>query len=241
MPAIPRCTCVSSGRAVKRLMDLIAALAGIVVLSPLLAALAVLVKLSSAGPVLYCGVRAGRGGRPFRMMKFRSMVIDAERLGGPSTSDTDPRVTRAGAWMRRYKLDELPQLFNVLIGDMSLVGPRPEVLSEVAGYTVEQRRVLDLRPGITDLASLWNADEGAVLAGAVDPHVAYKKHIQPTKLALQLRYWGEESLWLDLKLIAYTLIRIVGKEWVPPELRGYPPPTLPPAERVSAGLASGRS
>ncbi len=211
----------------KRCLDLCAVMGGLVVIGPLILLLAILVKKSSPGPVLYRGVRAGRQGRAFRIMKFRSMMIDAEQRGGPSTSGDDPRVTQIGAWMRRYKLDELPQLFNVLKGDMSLVGPRPEVLSEVERYTPEQRRVLALRPGITDLASLWNADEGAVLAGTVDPHAAYQQFIQPTKLALQLRYLDERSLWLDLKIIIYTIWKIFRKGWVPPELRAVPPPQVP--------------
>ena len=205
----------------KRLFDFLFSLVGVVVLSPVMAVLACLVKLTSAGPVLYRGVRAGRGGRPFRIMKFRTMVVDAEKRGGPSTSDDDPRVTRIGTFMRRYKLDELPQLFSVVIGEMSLVGPRPEVLSEVAEYTEEQREVLELRPGITDWASLWNVDEGAVLAGADDPHQVYKERIQPTKLALQLKYYREHSLLTDLRIILYTVIRIVRKGWMPSELVPY--------------------
>jgi lipopolysaccharide/colanic/teichoic acid biosynthesis glycosyltransferase len=209
---------------VKRLFDFLFSLVGVVVLSPVMAVLACLVKLTSAGPVLYRGVRAGRGGRPFRIMKFRTMVVDAEKRGGPSTSDDDPRVTRIGTFMRRYKLDELPQLFSVVIGEMSLVGPRPEVLSEVAEYTEEQREVLELRPGITDWASLWNVDEGAVLAGADDPHQVYKERIQPTKLALQLKYYREHSLLTDLRIILYTVIRIVRKGWMPSELVPYGTP-----------------
>lgn len=208
----------------KRLFDFLFSLVGVVVLSPVMAVLACLVKLTSAGPVLYRGVRAGRGGRPFRIMKFRTMVVDAEKRGGPSTSDDDPRVTRIGTFMRRYKLDELPQLFSVVIGEMSLVGPRPEVLSEVAEYTEEQREVLELRPGITDWASLWNVDEGAVLAGADDPHQVYKERIQPTKLALQLKYYREHSLLTDLRIILYTVIRIVRKGWMPSELVPYGTP-----------------
>jgi len=160
------------------------------------------------------------------------MVIDAEKVGGPSTAGDDPRVTRIGRFLRRFKLDEFPQLINVLKGDMNLVGPRPEVESEVREYSAEQRRVLDIRPGITDFASLWNADEGAVLAGAADPHRAYKQYIQPTKLELQLKYCREQSFWLDLKLIFNTLYKIVNKGWVPPELRDYPPPEVPRHEKT---------
>ena len=208
----------------KRVFDMFTSLVGIVALLPVLFVLAVLVKATSPGPVLYRGVRAGRGGRPFRIMKFRTMVVDAERRGGPSTADDDPRLTQVGAFMRRYKLDELPQLFSVLIGQMSLVGPRPEVLSEVAEYTAEQRQVLELRPGITDWASLWNVDEGAVLVGSDDPHQLYKERIQPTKLALQLKYYRERSLATDLRIIVYTLLRIVKRGWVPRELAPYGSP-----------------
>lgn len=202
-------------------MDIVLSAAGLLVLSPLLVLLAVWVKTSSKGPIVYRGVRAGRYGRPFRIMKFRSMVVDAERLGGPSTSGDDPRVTRVGHFMRAYKLDELPQLFNVLIGEMSLVGPRPEVLSEVQEYTPEQRRILDVRPGITDWASIWNSDEGAVLQGAADPHAVYKERIQPTKLKLQLKYREEASVTTDLKILFYTLRRIVDREWTPAELQSF--------------------
>ncbi len=208
----------------KRVLDLVMAACGLLVSSPVLAALALAVRLEDRGPVLYRGTRAGRNGRPFRMLKLRSMVTDAERLGGPSTSGDDPRLTRAGAFMRRYKLDELPQLWNVLVGEMSFVGPRPEVLSEVAEYDEEQREVLELRPGITDWASIWNSDEGAILAGTEDPHKVYKERIQPTKLALQLKYHREASLWTDLKIIVYTLVKLVRKGWVPAELRPYGAP-----------------
>jgi len=211
----------------KRLLDLVLCAFGIAVLSPLCLLLSLMVWFGDRGPALYRGRRAGRSGDVFELLKFRTMVVNAERLGGPTTSDYDPRITKVGAFMRRYKLDELPQLLNVLKGDMSLVGPRPEVLSEVERYTDEQRRVLSLRAGITDLASLWNADEGAVLAGTVYPHAAYQQFIHPTKLALQLRYLDERSLWLDLKIIIYTVWKIFRKGWVPPELRAVPPPQVP--------------
>lgn len=218
----------------KRLFDFVASVAGLVVLSPVLVLFSILVKAGSTGPVLYRGLRIGKGGRPFRLLKFRTMVVNAEKIGGPTTAGDDPRVTGIGRFLRRFKLDELPQLINVLKGDMSLVGPRPEVESEVREYSAEQRRVLDIRPGITDFASLWNSDEGAVLAGAADAHAAYKQYIQPTKLKLQLKYLEERSFWLDVKLIFYTLLKIVRKGWVPPELREFPAPRLP--DEDSAGM-----
>ncbi len=196
----------------------------------MLVVLAVLIKLESRGPVFYRGLRAGRGGRPFQIFKLRSMVTDAEQIGGPSTSGDDPRITRVGLLIRRLKLDELPQLLNVLVGSMSFVGPRPEVLSEVNQYSSEQRRVLELRPGITDWATIWNADEGSVLAGADDPHLAYKQLIQPTKLKLQLLYYNHHSLCIDLKIILSTLLRMVHPSWTPRELEPYGAPGRVPEQ-----------
>ena len=209
---------------IKRAFDFVASALGLIALSPLLAVLAILVKLTSRGPILYRGVRAGRNGVPLRILKFRTMVADAEKVGGPTTSDDDERVTKIGLLMRRFKLDELPQLFNVLSGTMSLVGPRPEVLSEVAEYSPEQLRALEMRPGITDWASIWNCDEGAVLSGAANPHAAYKERIQPRKLKLQIKYRDEHSFSMDMKIIFYTLRKIVDKGWVPRELRRYGKP-----------------
>jgi lipopolysaccharide/colanic/teichoic acid biosynthesis glycosyltransferase len=215
-------------------MDLGASFCGLVALGPLLLGLAVLIKLTSPGPVFYRGLRAGRGGRSFRIFKFRSMVVDAEKLGGSSTADRDPRITWIGGLMRRFKLDELPQLINVLVGDMSLVGPRPEVPRYVEMYRGEEREILTVRPGITDWASVWNSDEGAVLAGAQDPDKAYEELIRPTKLRLQLKYVRERKLFTDVKLVIYTLLKIVRKGWVPRELAKYPRPdarrTPPPPE-----------
>lgn len=206
---------------IKRLFDLAFAIAVLILLSPGIAILAVVVKVTSAGPVFYRGVRAGRGGRPFRMFKFRSMVTNADRIGGPSTAADDPRLTPVGLLMRRYKLDEIPQLINVVLGDMSIVGPRPEVLSEVAEYRGEHLRILEVRPGITDWASLWNSEEEAVLAGAADPHQAYKELIQPTKLALQLEYCRTRSFLVDVRIICSTALKLVRREWVPAPLRPF--------------------
>ena len=168
----------------KRTFDICLSLAGILVLSPLIAGLALLIKLTSPGPVLYCGVRVGRHNKPFRIMKFRSMVVDAEKIGAASTAGHDPRITGIGHFMRKCKLDELPQLFNVLFGTMSFVGPRPEVQKFVDLYTDEEQIILEMRPGITDWASIWNSDEGHVLDGAPDADAAYAELIRPTKLEL---------------------------------------------------------
>lgn len=137
------------------------------------------------------------------------MVVDAERLGGPSTADDDPRITRIGKLLRKYKLDELPQLINVLKGEMSLVGPRPEVPHYVNMYTDEERAILTVRPGLTDWASIWNPDEGAVLAGSPDPENTYMERIRPEKLRLQLKYVRERSFWNDIVILFLTLRALV--------------------------------
>lgn len=208
----------------KRLFDAVIATMGLLILLPLLVVLATVIKLGSSGPVFYRGLRVGRNEKPFRIFKFRSMVVNAEQIGGPSTSGDDPRVTPIGQFMRRYKLDELPQLINVWLGQMSVVGPRPEVLSEVATYSEEQRVVLRLRPGITDWASIWNSDEGSILAGARDPHQVYRERLQPTKLKLQLKYYQEQSFLIDVKIIFYTIVKLVQPEWFPRELLPYGKP-----------------
>lgn len=206
----------------KRLFDVVCSAAGLLVFSPLLISVAIWVKLDSPGPVFYRGQRGGRGNTPFGIFKFRSMVMNADKIGGSSTSGEDPRVTKSGRFIRRYKIDELSQLINVLKGDMSLVGPRPEILSYTSKYEGEFREILTVRPGITDWASIWNADEGGVLAGARDPDRAYEILIQPTKLQLQLRYVREHTFWTDLKIIFYTGRRILDADFHPRELASVP-------------------
>jgi lipopolysaccharide/colanic/teichoic acid biosynthesis glycosyltransferase len=206
----------------KRAFDILASASGLVVFSPLLLAIALWIKRDSPGPVFYRGRRAGRDGKPFGIFKFRSMVVNADRIGGPSTSGDDARVTRSGQFIRRYKLDELSQLINVLLGHMSLVGPRPEVVYKVEQYSNEERQVLGLRPGITDWASIWNADEGGLLEGAPDPDAAYERILRPTKLQLQLHYCRTRTFLGDIKIILYTIVKVLRKGWVPRELQGYP-------------------
>lgn len=193
----------------KRTLDVICSFVGLVLLSPLLVAVALAIKLQDGGSVFYRGVRIGRNGTPFRIFKFRTMVLDAERLGGPSTAGDDPRLTKVGRFLRKYKLDELPQLLNVLAGEMSLVGPRPEVPQYVALFTPEERSILSVRPGITDWASLWNSDEAAVLAGSSDPERTYLEKIRPEKIRLQLEYVRKRSFWVDLSILFQTLALIV--------------------------------
>ena len=189
----------------KRLMDVVFSLVGLLVLSPLMLLIAVLMKQSSPGPVLYAGTRIGRFGKPFRLFKFRTMVVNADKIGGPSTADDDPRVTGVGRVLRRYKLDEIPQLINVLKGEMSFVGPRPEVASEVEMYSPEQRRLLEVLPGITDWASMRFHNEGEILKGSVDPHETYREKIRPEKIRLGLEYVQRRSFWVDMQILTGTV------------------------------------
>ena len=193
----------------KRLFDTIFSAIGLIITFPILLFFALLIKLNSKGPVFYRGKRVGRSGNLFKMYKFRTMVVEAEKLGGPSTADDDPRITKMGQLLRKFKLDELPQLINVLKGEMSFVGPRPEVQHYVNMFTEEEKIILDVRPGITDWASLWNPDEGAILAGSSDPEKAYMEKIRPQKLKLQMKYVREQSFWSDLKIIFLTLKTIM--------------------------------
>lgn len=189
----------------KRLFDVLVSTIGLILLSPFLAAITLAAKASSSGPVFYRGMRAGWRGKPFPLLKFRTMVMNAEQIGGPSSSADDPRITRLGAFLRRYKLDELPQLLNVLTGQMSLVGPRPEVIPEVLLYTEEEKRLLEVRPGITDWASIRFRNEGEILRGSADPHAAYRIKIRPEKIRLGLEYVERHSFWTDCKIIVNTL------------------------------------
>lgn len=211
---------------VKRLFDLILSLIGLVLASPIFAFIAAWIIIDDPGPVFYRGERVGLMGHPFRIFKFRSMVVNADRMGGPSTSQQDSRVTRSGRFIRRYKLDELAQLLNVFIGQMSFVGPRPEVRQYVDQYTEKEKQILTVRPGITDWASIWNSDEGAVLSSYPDPDWAYENVIRPTKLKLQLEYVQHHNLWIDIKIMVYTVLRIVNPDFYPKELNDYPKPLL---------------
>jgi lipopolysaccharide/colanic/teichoic acid biosynthesis glycosyltransferase len=193
----------------KRAFDLLGAAAGLFLLAPLLLLIALWIRLDSPGPVLYRQQRVGRGGRLFTIYKFRSM--QQRPVDGPQlTVGADPRVTRSGRFLRHYKLDELPQLWNVLEGSMSLVGPRPEVPRYVACYPLEQRRVvLSVAPGITDWAAIRYKDENAVLARAADPERAYVEAVLPVKLDYYVRYVKERSFWGDVRILAHTLAAIL--------------------------------
>jgi len=195
----------------KRFFDIIASGLGLICLSPLFAVLAIWIKCDSKGPVFYRQVRVGRNNKDFRLFKFRSMRPDSDKLGLITVGGHDPRVTRSGYYIRKYKLDEFPQLINVFIGDMSLVGPRPEVRKYVDMYTPEQMRVLDVRPGITSLASIKYRNENEILAAAKDPDKAYIEQVMPDKLAIDLEYVDRANFWNDIKLIFSTFKEIIVK------------------------------
>ena len=193
----------------KRLFDIIASGCGLILLSPVFLVLAIWIKLDSKGPVFYKQVRVGRGNKDFYLYKFRSMRVGADKAGLITVGGRDPRVTRSGYYIRKYKLDELPQLINVLKGDMSLVGPRPEVRKYVDMYTLEQMHVLDVRPGITDLASIRYRNENELLEKAEDPDKYYIEVIMPDKLRINLEYVANHSFCYDIKLIFSTFWAIV--------------------------------
>lgn len=192
----------------KRLLDVALSGAALVATGPVLAVLAAAVKLDSRGPALFVQTRVGRGGRPIQIPKLRTMVVDSHH--GPAvTAARDPRITRVGALLRRTKLDELPQLWSVLRGDMSIVGPRPEVERYVRQYRPEWRRLLEVRPGLTDLASLAFRDEEELLAAANDRERAYVEVIMPMKLALAVRGVERQSVLQDLTVMARTALALV--------------------------------
>jgi lipopolysaccharide/colanic/teichoic acid biosynthesis glycosyltransferase len=194
---------------VKRTLDICASALGLVLLSPLMLAIMAAVRWDSPGPALFRQVRVTRGGRHFQMLKFRSMRYQPQDSSAQITASGDTRITTVGALLRRTKLDELPQLWNVFRGDMSLVGPRPEVPRYVALYPEHLREViLSVRPGITDEASIFFRDEGALLAGAPDPEKKYINEILPVKLELYVRYVNERSFCGDLRIIARTIWRV---------------------------------
>lgn len=177
----------------------------LVMVAPVLLAAGLIIKLNSPGPVFFRQVRVGRAGKPFRIFKFRTMVVNAESLGGPDTSANDPRITKIGKVLRRYNLDELPQFINVLKGEMSIVGPRPEVPQYVELFSEEEKAILTVRPGITDWATIWIRNEGKVLAASEDPERAYLEMIWPEKRAMQLEYVKNHSVRQDFHIMLKTL------------------------------------
>lgn len=193
----------------KRLFDIIASGLGLLILSPLFLVVAVWVKLDSPGPVFYKQIRVGRNNKDFFLYKFRSMRVGSDKKGLITVGGHDPRVTRSGYYIRKYKLDEFPQLINVFKGEMSLVGPRPEVRKYVDLYTPEQMHVLDVRPGITDLASIRYRNENELLEQASDPEQYYRDVVMQDKLRINLEYVRNHSFLGDIRLIFNTFIAIV--------------------------------
>jgi|SRR5579862_411779 len=201
----------------KRATDIVLSLIALAVLAPLILVIATGILIFDGRPIFYRGIRAGRFGKPFRIFKFRTMIVGAERLGGSATADTDVRITATGRLLRRDKLDELPQLINVLLGEMSLVGPRPEVPEYVALLSEDEQRILTVRPGITDWATLWDSDEGALLALTSQPEQTYVDFIRPQKVKLQLEYVRRQSFWTDLQILYKTAYVVIFKP-IPPSL-----------------------
>lgn len=196
----------------KRIFDVLFALCGVFFLSPLFSTVSFLVKISSPGPIFFKQERVGRNGKIFKIYKFRTMQEDAPYIGNKfATPRDDPRITRVGYYLRRTNIDELPQLFNVIKGEMSLVGPRPEVPEVVKLYKDNYKKILSIRPGMTDFASLEFRREGDILASAVDAYRYYVDEMVPKKLELNLRYLDEQSFLLDIKLIVKAIFKIVSE------------------------------
>lgn len=194
----------------KRTFDILVAACLLLLLFPVLLCFALLVALTSTGGAFFRQERVGKDGRPFRLLKFRTMRPGSEAGGQLTIGGRDPRITGVGRWLRKTKLDELPQLWNVLVGDMSVVGPRPEVPKYVALYAPAQRAVLSVRPGITGLASIRYIDENELLARATEPERAYIEEVMPAKLALELQYVREHNMWQDLRILGDTVRKLLG-------------------------------
>ena len=192
-----------------RFFDFVLSLVGLVVLAPIFIVLAVWIKIDSVGPVFYKQIRVGQNGRDFGLFKFRSMVVDADKKGLITVGGRDPRITRSGYFIRKYKLDELPQLINVLVGDMSLVGPRPEVRKYVELYDDDQNKVLSVKPGITDYASIEYMDENEILGKSTDPEKTYIEEIMPEKIKYNMKYIKNGSLIEYFKIIFLTVLKII--------------------------------
>jgi len=193
----------------KRLLEIILSLLGLIFLSPVVLFTAIAIKISDGKSVLYRASRIGRFGKSFTMYKFRTMVVNADRVGPSSSSSDDRRITKTGRCLRKYKIDEIPQLLNVLIGNMSIVGPRPEVKKFTDMFSKEEKAILSVKPGITDWASIWNSDEGQILEGAEDPDSVYIELIRPEKIRLQLQYVKNHNFFIDLKIIFLSIRKIV--------------------------------
>lgn len=202
---------------IKRCFDILFSSSLLLILSPFLLMSAMAIKLSDGGPVFYRAPRVGYHGNMFKMFKFRSMIVNADKLGPASTTMSDSRLTGIGKFLRKYKLDELPQFINVLTGEMSVVGPRPEVKYFTDMFNEQEKAILSVKPGITDWASIWNSDEASILEGSSDPDKTYMEIIRPTKMKLQLKYVNEQNFFTDLKIILLTVKAIFTK----PEIKSF--------------------
>lgn len=194
---------------IKRLFDIVVSFIGLLILSPIFLVIAIIIKLDSKGPIFFRQVRVGKNGKKFKIFKFRTMVVDAEKKGLHITVDGDSRITKSGKFLRKFKIDELPQLINVLIGDMSFVGPRPEVPKYVEMYDENQRSILKIRPGITDIASIEYRDENSILAQSKNPEETYINEIMPRKIELNFKYIENMSVIYDIKLIIETIFKVI--------------------------------
>ncbi len=213
MTSSARVNALSPEDVARRVFDTAVAGLGLAISSPVLLAAAVAIKLDSPGPVIFRQKRVGLNGAPFEILKFRTMRVDAEKVGAQLTVGADPRITKVGAFLRAWKIDELPQLVNVVKGEMALVGPRPEVPRYVELYTAEQRRVLSVRPGITDPASIEFRNESELMAGQADPERYYREVIMPRKVQLNLAYLARRSLGSDLGMLFATVKAVLlGRE-----------------------------
>lgn len=196
----------------KRLFDIIFSCIGLIIVIPFMLMISILIKREDCGAIFYKGIRVGRHGKKFKILKFRTMVMDAENIGASSTPDDDYRITKIGKFLRKYKIDELPQLFNVFLGEMSFVGPRPQIPWAVELFSEEEKKILlNLRPGITDYASLKFSNEGEILKSSKDPDKDYMEKIHPEKMRLSLEYARKASVKEDLKIMIKTLFILFKK------------------------------
>lgn len=189
---------------IKRSLDIVISFSILTALLVPFSVISLLIKVSDPGPVFYLGLRVGKNGKPFTMFKFRTMVNNASSVGGPNTPSDDPRITKIGYYLRRLNIDELPQFINVFKGEMSIVGPRPEVPEYVQLFNEQEALILQVKPGITDLATLWIRDEGSILEGSSDPEKTYMEEIWPEKHRLALEYIDQQSTLLDIKIMFLT-------------------------------------
>lgn len=198
----------------KRIFDFFLSFFGLIILSPIIFIFFILIFLQDFNYPFYIASRVGKNGIPFNMIKFRSMIVNANASGVDSTASDDKRITTIGRIVRKFKIDEIPQLFNVMIGEMSFVGPRPNVESETRMYSKEEQRILSVKPGITDFSSIVFSDEGDILEGSDDPDLKYNQIIRPWKSRLALLYIDNRTLMIDIKIIIWTVLGVFSKKYV---------------------------